>query len=48
MGGPMKYQEKEVRGVPGWPMAGLELLLFATSVILLIRRGEAEDCERAR
>ena len=39
----MKYQETEVRGVPGWPMAGLELLLFATSVILLIRRGEAED-----
>lgn len=35
------YQEKEVRGVPGWPMAGFELLLFAASIALLIRNADS-------
>lgn len=35
------YQEKVVRGLPGWPMAGLELMLFAASVALLVWRGDS-------
>jgi hypothetical protein len=30
------YEEKVVRGAPGWPMAGLELLLFVGGIASLI------------
>jgi len=37
------YQEKAVRGVPGWPMAGLELVLFTLSIVLLVRQENSPD-----